>query len=92
MPKDPHFVMTKSDPYGKSRKSRKKRRAARRPVPLASKRVSLPERIPAAPSAQVTLPIQQVVAQQPQVLGELKRIGIIAVGLLLLLIILSLVL
>jgi hypothetical protein len=92
MPKDPHFVMTKSDPYGKSRKSRKKRRAARRPAPPVSKRAPLPERIPAAPSAQVTPPIQQVVAQQPQVLGELKRIGIITGALLLLLIIVSLVL
>jgi len=84
--------MTKSAPYGKRGKSRKKRRAARHPAPLASKRASFPERIPAAPSARFTPPIQQVVAQQPQVLKELKRIGIIAGAMLLLLIILSLVL
>jgi hypothetical protein len=36
--------------------------------------------------------MQQVVAQQPQVLGEFKRIGIITGALLLLLIILHLVL
>jgi hypothetical protein len=84
--------MAKSNPYGKRGKSRRKRRAARYPAPVVSQRAPLPERIPAAPSAPVTPPIQQVVAQQPQLLGELKRIGIIAGALLLLLIILSLVL
>ncbi len=92
MPKDRHSVMTKSAPYGKRGKSRKKRRIARHSTPLASKQASFPERIPAAPSAQFTPPIQQVVAQRPQMLGELKRSGIIAGAMLLLLIILSLVL
>jgi len=92
MPKDPHSAMTKSAPYGKRGKSRRKRRAARHPGPLTSKQVSFPGHIPAAPSARFTPPIQQVVAQQPHVLKELKRSGIIAGAMLLLLIILSLVL
>jgi hypothetical protein len=92
MPKDPHSVMTKSASYSKRGKSRRKRRAARHPAPVASKPVPFPERIPATPSARFTPPIQQVIAQQPQVLGELKRIGIITGALLLLLIILHLVL
>jgi len=92
MPKDRRSMTTKSAPYGKKGKSRKKRRIARHPTPLASKQAALPERIPATPSAQVTPPVQQVVAQQPHVLGELKRSGIIAGAMLLLLIILSLVL
>jgi hypothetical protein len=85
-------VMTKSAPYGKRGKSRKKHRIARHSTPLASKQVSFPERIPTAPSAQPTPSVQQVVAQQPHVLGELRRSGIIAGAMLLLLIILSLVL
>ena len=91
MPKDRRSVMTKSAPYGKRGKSRKKRRVARHPMPPALKQAPLPERVPAAPSAQFTPPIQQLVAL-PHVLGELKRSGIIAGALLLLLIILSLVL
>jgi len=84
--------MTKSSPYGKGRKSRKKRRAARHLAPPASKQAPFPRRIPAAPSARFTPPIQQIVPQQPYVLREWKRSGIIAGALLLLLIILSLVL
>jgi len=92
MPKDRRSVMARSAPSSKRGKSRKKHRIARHSTPLASKQASFPERIPAAPSAQFTPPIQQVIAQQPHVLGELKRSGIIAGAMLLLLIILSLVL
>jgi len=92
MPKKPYSALTKSNPYGKRGKSRKKRRAARHPVPVVSQRAPLPERTPTTPPARVTPPTQEVVAQQPPVLGELKRIGIIAGALLLLLIILYLVL
>jgi len=92
MPKDRRSLMTKSAPYGKRGKSRKKRRVARHPMPLALKQAPLPERVPTAPPAQSAPTIQQVIAQQPHVLGELKRSGIIAGAMLLLLIILSLVL
>ena len=92
MPKDSHSAIAKSNPYGKRGKSRRKRRAARYHAPVVSQRAPLPERTPTTPPARVTPPTQEVVAQQPPVLGELKRIGIIAVALLLLLIILYLVL
>jgi len=92
MPKDSHSAIAKSNPYGKRGKSRRKRRAARYHAPVVSQRAPVPEHIPATPSARFTPPTPQVVDQQPQVLGELKRIGIITGALLLLLIILYLVL
>jgi len=77
---------------GMRRKSRKKRLAARHPASLASKRASFPRSISAAASARLVPRIQQIVSQQPYVLSELKRSGLIAGAMLLLLVILSLVL
>jgi len=92
MPKGSHYVTTKSTPYGKGRKSKKKRRTARYPAPLAAKQAPLPRSISAAASARLAPRIQQIAPQHPYVLSELKRSGIIAGAMLLLLIILSLVL
>jgi hypothetical protein len=92
MPKDSHSATAKSNPYGKRGKSRRKRRAARYHAPAVSQQAPPPERIPTTPPARFTPPMPQVVIQQPQVLGELKRIGIITGALLILLIILHLVL
>ncbi len=69
----------------KAKKGEKKHQQARRPIPVA------PKRIAPRSTATSASPIQPIVAY-PYVPSELKRIGIIAGGILLLLIILSLVL
>lgn len=92
MPKGSHHVTAKSAPYGKGRKSKKKRRAAHYPASLAAKRAPLPRGISAAASARPAPRIQQIAPPYPYVLKEWKRSGIIAGAMLLLLIILSLVL
>ncbi len=92
MPKASRRAVTKGGPYGKGGKSKKKRYAARRAAPVAAKQASIPGSIPAAPSTRVSPAMQQMVALQPHVLKDLKRIGIITGAMLLLLIILSLVL
>ncbi len=92
MPKGSRRAATKGAPYGKGGKSRKKRYAVRRAAPVTAKQASIPGSIPAAPSTRVSPSMQQMVAPQPYVLKDLKRIGIIAGVMLLLLIILYLVL
>jgi len=91
MPKGSRHVVIKSAPYGKGKRSRKKHSAARHPAPLASRQVS-PKKDISAASARLASPIHGIVPQQPYVLGELKRSGIIAGAMFLLLIILSLLL
>ena len=92
MPRGSRRAVTKGAPYGKGRRSREKRYAVRRAAPVAAKQASIPESIPAAPPTRVSPAMQQMVAPQPHVLKDLKRIGIITGVMLLLLIILYLVL
>ncbi len=92
MPKGSRRTVTKGAPYGKGRKSKKNRNAVRRAAPVATKQASIPGSIPAAPSTRVSPAMQPMVAPQPYVLKDLKRIGIIAGAMILLLIVLFLVL
>ena len=83
MPKDPH--------HGKSKKS-KKRRDARHLVPPASRRITPSEGIPDAAAPPPVSPGLRAVSGYPYLLADLKKIGIIAGILFVILIILSLVL
>lgn len=89
MPKSSRRAATKGAPYGKRRKSRRKYQVARHPAPPTAKRVLPPKGVSTAPVSPA--PGIQL-APLPYILSDLKRIGIIAGILLLLLIILSLVL
>lgn len=91
MTKGSRYGMSKSAPQGKGRKSRKKIRPVRSTTPLASRRMPSSESALSAPTSPAPR-VQQVVPQYPHMLRDLKRIGVIAGAMLLLLIILSLVL
>ncbi|MBL7119241.1 MAG: hypothetical protein ISS53_00995 [Dehalococcoidia bacterium] len=90
MPKGSHNMPGRSAPPGKGRRSRKKRQRADGPVLSAAQRVTPQARVSVAPSARrEAAPVQQNVASYAHVLGELKRSGIIAGAMLILLIVLS---
>ena len=91
MPKGSRYGMSKNAPHGRGRKSRKKPRAVQSTTPLASRRMPPSVSTPSAPTPSATR-VQQVVPQYPHMFRDLKRIGVIAGAMLLILIILSLVL
>ena len=90
MPKGAHHAAAKSGSQGKDKQSRK-RRHARRFVPPVSRQISPAGDVPdtAARPASPGLP---AVAGYPYLLTDLKRIGIIAGIVFIILIVLSLVL
>lgn len=90
MPRRSRYPVSKSAPQGRGRRSRGKQQAARSPVPVTSERIAPSRSIPAAPISSAH--IQQNIPPPPYVVRELKRIGIIAGAMLLLLVILSVVL
>lgn len=96
MPKGSHHAAAKSGPHGKGKKSRK-RRHARRFVPPVSRQispaggVSPAEGIPDTAARPVS-PSSPAVSGYPHLLTDLKRIGIIAGIVFIILIVLSLVL
>lgn len=92
MPKGSRRAVTKGTPHSKGGKGRKKHGATSRPAALTSKqRVSPPKSVSSTSTASPASRTQQIVPQ-PHILPDLKRIGIIAVAMILILIILYLVL
>ena len=89
MPKNTRRTVTKSAASNKAGKGRKKQRAAHRTTTLTPKQREAPSK-EAAPSRQQ--PHTQQVVPHRNILPDLKRIGIIAGAMLILLIILYLVL
>lgn len=92
MPKGSRRTATKGAPYGKKRKSRRKYQVARHPAPPAAKQVPSPKSVSTAQAAPVSPAPCIQLATLPNVLSDLKRVGIITGALVLLLIILFLVL
>ena len=99
MPKStqgPRRTTTPGNPSGNRGKSRRKQRATDRPAAkLTSKQREVPSNVVAAtPTPTVSLPTPRTwqIDPQPHVFSDLKRIGIIAGAMLLILIILYLVL
>ena len=94
MPKGPRKTVTKGVPSSSRGKSRRKQRATDRPAAtLTSKQRAVPSNVVSpTPVTSRPTPSTQQIASQTHVLSDLKRIGIIAGALLLVLIILYLVL
>jgi len=98
MPKNSRQTTTKgTPPYSKRGKGKKKQRTTNRPSTRTSKQRFAPPKSAAAKSIPSTTPTfgasrNQQIAPQPYIIPELKRIGIIAVAMLIILIVLYLVL
>lgn len=100
MPKStqgPRRITAQGAPSGNKGKSRRKRRATDRPAAkLTSKQREVPSEVvpptPIAPRPTPAVPrAQQIAAPQSHIFSDLKRIGVIAGAMLLILIILYLV-
>jgi hypothetical protein len=92
MSKGSRRTATKGNPYGKKKGTRRKYQAARQPAPLAAKQVLPPKSVSTAPAVPVSPAPRIEPATVSNALSDLKRVGIVAGILLLLLIILYLVL
>lgn len=88
MPKVSRRVAAKNTSSGRGRKNRKKRQTTRHITPPVPKRISGQESLS---STRPTSNVRQV-TPQPHVFSDLKRIGIIAVAMIVILIILYIVL
>ena len=94
MPKGAQRSVTKGTPSSSRGRSKRKQRPTSRPAAtLTSKQREVPSKVVSpTPIASRPAPSTQKIAPQPHVLSDLKRIGIIAGAMMLILIILYLVL
>lgn len=93
MSKGPRSMSTRRGSSGKRRRGRKRRQYERRPVQPLAPGVASEARAPLASAAPPKAPsAQQTALLYPSLLRDIKRSGLIAGGLLILLIVLSLIL
>ena len=92
MPKGSNRTAAKSYSRSKGRRSRRYRLATQQKTPIASTHISSSKGASGGSSVSSPSRIEQIVPQYPYLGSELKRIGIIAAAMLVILIVLSVLL